>query len=478
MCSAVCVTAAVTVAVLRCVTQAEADGPLSAQLLCHHQWISFFVEMWSTMKARSDDTAFAVKEVLHKLLTHTLQCGHKLSDHPAAAGARFRLLGWALHYTQSLTSGLRYCQSLASALQGPNTDTTVGPAVQPLSPPVLASLTQVIATLQEQLVKAGLFWFATPPAWTYKLTQMQAREHWMAVADFVSSLDATATWYSATSGGGGSAAASIQDMARLLSLLCATEAARLRAWSNPTQAPPPSSSSSGGGGSGAVSTPAPATPASSTYAQLAANSPSLALSDKEWRRHIHVAWAMHPRLAIGLLKHCPATEVLTQELQSLVATHVRSPDVQAVPEAAVLLVAQHHQLATSQPSSRNARANSADASGAGELLQALSTWAAADVVEALNLLSRVEGRYAVVRSYAIRCLANTAPPRVAFFVPQLVQCLRGDADGQLAAYLTGLAQANTVFCHQLLWNLAAERQPPPEAFDPGALALHACVLCL
>lgn len=71
-----------------------------------------------------------------------------------------------------------------------------------------------------------------------------------------------------------------------------------------------------------------------------------------------------------------------------------------------------------------------------------------------------------MRAYAVRCLENSAPERVAFFLPQLVQALRADADGQLAAFLLRTAAASDVFAHQLVWALQTEQEPPPEAFAP------------
>jgi hypothetical protein len=70
-------------------------------------------------------------------------------------------------------------------------------------------------------------------------------------------------------------------------------------------------------------------------------------------------------------------------------------------------------------------------------------------------------------------LASLAAPRararaqVAFFLPQLVQLLRGDEGGAVEAFLREEAARARLFAHLLLCALRTEGTPPAEAFAPA-----------
>lgn len=119
----------------------------------------------------------------------------------------------------------------------------------------------------------------------------------------------------------------------------------------------------------------------------------------------------------------PAPAPPSGELEKLVSAHAADPRVQALPEAALA-------LATSKAAAANSPA-----------LAALATWAPAGVMEGLELMTGPALVHRGVKAYAIRCLRATPPAKVAFFLPQLVQALRGDADGTMAAFLLITAQA-------------------------------------
>jgi hypothetical protein len=55
--------------------------------------------------------------------------------------------------------------------------------------------------------------------------------------------------------------------------------------------------------------------------------------------------------------------------------------------------------------------------------------------------------------------------QVVFFLPQLVQLLRGD-DGAISSFFLTTARHSDVFAHNLMWALASESRPPEEAFNP------------
>lgn len=86
-------------------------------------------------------------------------------------------------------------------------------------------------------------------------------------------------------------------------------------------------------------------------------------------------------------------------------------------------------------------------------LAALAAWAPGSAVQGLQLISSPAGRHPAVKAYAVRCLENSPPEQVAFFLPQLVQALRADGDGVIASALAGMATHSDLFAHQVGWLL-------------------------
>jgi phosphatidylinositol 4-kinase len=56
--------------------------------------------------------------------------------------------------------------------------------------------------------------------------------------------------------------------------------------------------------------------------------------------------------------------------------------------------------------------------------------------------------------------------QLVFFLPQLVQLLRGDHDGAIQSFFLTAAAHSDLFAHQLIWALNSEAKPPEEAFNP------------
>jgi len=66
--------------------------------------------------------------------------------------------------------------------------------------------------------------------------------------------------------------------------------------------------------------------------------------------------------------------------------------------------------------------------------------------------------------------------QLVFFLPQLVQLLRGDTDGAITNFFITAASGSDLFAHQLIWALNSEAKPPEEAFNPEVK--RSAVLCL
>jgi hypothetical protein len=68
-----------------------------------------------------------------------------------------------------------------------------------------------------------------------------------------------------------------------------------------------------------------------------------------------------------------------------------------------------------------------------------------------------------------------------FFLPQLVQLLRGDDDGAIQSFFLTAAAHSDLFAHQLIWALNSEAKPPEEAFNPEVkrcVRLQCQTLCM
>lgn len=64
----------------------------------------------------------------------------------------------------------------------------------------------------------------------------------------------------------------------------------------------------------------------------------------------------------------------------------------------------------------------------------LANWATMGLADALAMLTRPYRGSASVRSYVMRCLSQASDDDLVFWLPQVVQQLRGDKDGTLRRY--------------------------------------------
>ncbi|KAG1666312.1 hypothetical protein FOA52_004794 [Chlamydomonas sp. UWO 241] len=416
-------------------------------LACHHRWLSYFAELWVVSSDRCDETAVTLSQTLSRLLHTSLADPSRLSVHPAAAAPRFRLLSLALRFAQA---------KLDTLPQG-------APCPVPL------------AMLHDRVLKAAVLWFSTAPAFTANMSETQAQEQVSAVRDFLVLISNLKLWpglqslaittaasapestsadeasrssklMALVSGSGkaikdrvvsvgsgpstttrvpmhpvwGTSEVRLPDVVALLEMLLAREVDRLQVWAQPLEP---------AGGVGHASTgPGPA-PAGG------------------WEKLVRTAWAVDPQVAITLLKRVPTADAVAAEVKKLLVRHCREPYVQRLPAAAMLLAS--HLDAQSH-------------------LGVLATWAPAGAVEGLELLAgAATSRVTEVKEYALRCIDNTEPERLVFFLPQLVQILRNDPGGKIADLLLAMAGRSDLFAHQLIWALKTEEKPPEEAFNPA-----------
>uniref|UniRef100_A0A383V936 1-phosphatidylinositol 4-kinase n=1 Tax=Tetradesmus obliquus TaxID=3088 RepID=A0A383V936_TETOB len=395
------------------------EGVLQA-IYAHFLWLSHLLETWAVVSRLRDGRTAAARAVYGRLLAASLQDPAVLSHHPAAVGAYFRLLTLGLVYGRSC---------LGAAGSGPGRG-------------------QDVLLLFDRILRAALLWFRSPPRYFARCSRHTAQQQLAALEAFMAELGSLVAlgaaggiawrqggWPSYDCGcmpGAGHHAAQQQQQQQqqphpvwgvaapavgsyvsLLRLLCSEELARLRVWVEPLK-----------------------------YADAAKTAPNV-----PWREYVSLAWQVDPCLALSLLDHFPASEPLRAALEAMVVKHAADTQVQALPKATLL-------LATAKAPNRQ------------ELLRYLAIWAPGNAAQGLQLLCGPAAEDPAVRSYAIKCLFNERPEKLVFFLPQLVQLLRGDHDGAIESFFLTAAAHSDLFSHQLIWALNSEAEPPEEAFNP------------
>jgi len=386
---------------------------LTAGVRAHAAWLGYWDELWHLSRDGVGADADAMRRILSRLLHRSLDSARGLTMHPAAGGARARLSRLALLHAASAPGAGE--PSLAASL------------------------------LAQRALRASLLWFEGPPAWYGRWTAGEARAEWAAARDLQAAV-AAGGWPAdglVTAGDAsdaphpvwGSGAASAADRAALLSLLLASEVERTATWADPL----------------AVA-PKPLSP----YSRMTSAS---------WAAVARSAWGVSPRLALALRDRLPTPPALEKELAAMVVEFADDPELQAVPAAASLLAL--HGGGDRGEAGRGRRGRLAPTPTISLPTDALALWTPAPLLQALATLGGPAGAAPAVRAYALRSLEACPPADVAAFLPQLVQLLRGDGDGQIAAYLLAAATRSVLYAHILICTLSAEGKPPEEAFSPA-----------
>jgi len=181
------------------------------------------------------------------------------------------------------------------------------------------------------------------------------------------------------------------------------------------------------------------------------------LAHAELQQHITSAWQHSPRLAFRVFELLRGAGASRRQQQLLRALLVGDPLAAiGLPEALPYLL-------TAEAIASEARS-----------LQLLLYWGPCSLPSAVGLLSRVTEpvaslgcSYAV--QYAMRTMECFSAERLVFFLPQLVQSLRGDGQAggpvraMLCDFLLKTSQLSMLIAHQLIWLLCTEsRTEPPE----------------
>ena len=249
-------------------------------------------------------------------------------------------------------------------------------------------------------------------------------------------------------------------------------------------------------------------------------------SDQDWQQYLLTAWSCDQRLALCLLERYPAITAVRRGLEALVMQHADDPALQQMPEAALLL-ATPAAVASNSPQLANLsvwavcpllRAMALMAGQAGaqpavrsyciRSLQATKpeevTCPSLNAIRAplaqigpnmglmpvclcrlcMLLLHRVlykiqsKPRLGLCECMEVQTqfwakflqgessqYSNVHVLQVAFFLPQLVQLLRGDSNGMIQSFLFLAASRSNVFAYNLICILKV-------------ISLHTCLLCI
>ncbi|WFD06061.1 1-phosphatidylinositol 4-kinase [Malassezia vespertilionis] len=153
---------------------------------------------------------------------------------------------------------------------------------------------------------------------------------------------------------------------------------------------------------------------------------------------LHTAWRVDPRVAVQI-----AERWRDPELKKALGTLVRRAPHRAVDsgEALEYVIADKMQLAAKDKTD----------------LRWLLVWAPVTPVAAVDLLQPDVSGDPLVLQYAMRVLEQFPVDTVFFYIPQIVQTLREDKYGYAAQYILKTSLISQLFCHQIIWNMNANK---------------------
>lgn len=165
---------------------------------------------------------------------------------------------------------------------------------------------------------------------------------------------------------------------------------------------------------------------------------------------LHAAWSIDAAVAVQLVRRSRAAPLET-EVGRLVraAPHRAVRCAQALPS----IIVERVSLAAKQ----------------GTNLKWLHLWAPVAPMHAIELLQPGVGGHPLVLQYAMRVLEELPTDLVFFYIPQLVQALRDDKYGYVAQFILKTSLISQLFCHQILWNMDANKYKDDNAEEVDPL---------
>uniref|UniRef100_A0A0D3FN51 1-phosphatidylinositol 4-kinase n=1 Tax=Oryza barthii TaxID=65489 RepID=A0A0D3FN51_9ORYZ len=372
-------------------------------IIAHRLWLGFFIDRFEVVRHDSIEQLL----LLGRMLQGTMKSATHFSHHPAATGTFFT----------AMLLGLKFCSCQSQSN--------------------LQKCNMGLQLLEDRVYRAALGWFAYAPEWYESQNKSFAQREAQSVSIFVHCLQnerPSGSADSAPKSQGREGEPNMLDQIhpvwgsvdnyttvrekrkQLLLMLSQNEADRLEVWAQPIN-----------------------TKDAATFRGK--------ISSDKWIDHARTAFAVDPRIAFSMIMRFPTNSALSSEITQLVQTHIL--ELRTIPEALPFFI-------TPKAVDENS-----------SLLQQLPHWAPCSVTQALEFLTPPYKGHPRVMAYVLRVLETYPPETVTFFMPQLVQSLRYDDDGECVPDEPGkeaAAPKATAF-HSLL---PAVREKIVDGFTPEA----------
>ncbi|CAE6500527.1 unnamed protein product [Rhizoctonia solani] len=284
------------------------------------------------------------------------------------------------------------------------------------------------ARLREALYRSALSWFAFRPQWSFGANLIQVNTDIKLLNEFLEVIQhdniradhvTSSLQLDKSSSRSPEYLSKHRSQNSLLKLLIENEIARLRVWANPTN--------------------------DLKRGQDYLSNSERSLTDDGWRQMIRTAWSVDAAIATHMAERFKRP-VVEGELTKL----VRSDPTAAlhVPEAIKFFIGDRFLQKRDY--------------------KLLLTWDPVPPVIAIELFEPRFGNDPITLQYAHRVLAQHPVDVTFFYVPQIVQALRNDSFGYVERFIFETAQASSLFCHQIIWNMQANgyKDDATEVEDP------------
>jgi phosphatidylinositol 4-kinase A len=335
----------------------------------HLRMLQFFESHFNAIRLGSMNT----QRTFIRMISKTLDGFRKTSGHPLAREIHYHVILMGLQI-------LRYntCLSKISSWQ-----------------------------LRDQILSAGLHWFASTPSWSFGGNRLQMKAEVSLLADVLSALSVIEQFGLTAS----KTRRNLQPKQELLRLLIENERIRLSVWLSPLEHYPTHS----------------------------------AIKENDIVPLIRTAWSTEPGIAIQL------------------ATRFRS---EALQQAVRFLLLNFPEKATGEADAIETLLGPSLPSDVSFQLQYLLYWAPVNPMQAVTYFLPAYGNHPFILQYGLRALDHHSVDITFFYVPQIVQCLRYDVLGYVERYIIEAGNFSQLFAHQIIWNIKANAYKDEESQVP------------
>ncbi|KAF8334229.1 uncharacterized protein EI90DRAFT_3051526 [Cantharellus anzutake] len=282
--------------------------------------------------------------------------------------------------------------------------------------------------LRSVLYQSAFSWFAARPQWTYGANRIQLNIDVKLMQEFLETLqkDSLRADHDITSldqiKKNGDYEKMRLEQSHLLRVLVENEISRLLVWNNPANEP--------GRGSDEPS-----------WDPL--------IAPDFWAKLVRIAWKLEAGVAVNMVERFKVPAVAAE-----VSRLVRGDPAAVVDYSEALTFLLGDRLDVSLPS---------------EVKKYILMWAPVAPVLAVSYFQPHYRNDPSLLQYAHRVLEGHPVDVTFFYVPQVVQALRGDSLGYVEWFVFETAQISQLFCHQIIWNMKANTYKDDAGEEPDPM---------